>query len=297
MPGRACVLAMLATIGCNARHAAETAYPDVGPIQSFEGESVAGGWGYGPVSDGPASNNQAMEFYTTVSVRYPLEVIREASGIIVRARGDDCQGPPTMEVLVDGRQVLKVDVKSPRWTDYAATVPLKLGMHTFTVSFLNDRYEPPSCDRNLFLDKITLVNARPPNNGDLQAEALLSPSGSMLMADPRASHGYALGMMSSGTAIGQTNLQVAADEVVVRARGDDCRGPPMMVVSIDGVESLSTPVASSSWQEYRTPADLGAGMHTVSVEFSNDHYEPPACDRNLYIDTVRFLPRGEPARP
>jgi hypothetical protein len=295
MSGKPLVLALLAAAAC--RQGTSAPYPDVGPIQSFEGESVPGGFGYGVVGDSTASNNQAMEFYSTVTVTYPLEVIREASGIVVRAKGDDCHGPPKLIVGVDGRQVLETEVKSRRWTDYPATVPLKLGMHTFTFTFPNDEYEPPSCDRNLYVDKVTLVNARPPNTGDLDAEALLSPSGSAILADPLASHGHALGLLSSGAALGQTTLAQPAGEVIVRARGDDCKGPPLLVLSIDGEERLSTPVASSSWHEYPVQVDLPAGMHNVSLEFPNDHYEPPSCDRNLYIDTVRFLPRTATAAP
>jgi hypothetical protein len=300
MRNTACRLTLLATVvlgtGCGARHGAKD-YPDVGPIQSFEGESVPGGWGFGAQGDNSASNNQSMEFYSTVSVKYPLEVIRAASGIVVRAKGDDCQGPPTMEVDVDGRQVLKTDVKSKRWADYPATVPLSLGMHTFTVSFLNDRYEPPSCDRNLYLDKITLVNAHPPDNGELESVALLSPPASMLVGDPLAKHGHALGMMSGGTALGQTNVLVPTGEIVVRARGEDCKGPPLLVLSVDGVERLSIQVTSNDWKEYRAPVDLAPGVHNVSVEFPNDYYEPPSCDRNLYLDTIRFLPKAAPAAP
>jgi hypothetical protein len=266
------------------------AYPDVGPIQSFEGESVSGAWGYGPVGDMSATNNQAMELYSTVSVNYPLEVIREASGIIVRARGDDCQGPPTMQVLVDGQTVLTTDVKSHTWADYPATVPLKVGMHQFVIRFLNDRYEPPSCDRNLYIDKVTLLNARADGPSDLAAEDFLSPGGSQLEQDPLATHRRALALMMSGTAVAQPNLKVPAEEVVIRVRGDDCKGAPLLVLSIDGIERLSTPVTSQSWQEYRVKVDLSPGLHSVSVEFPNDHYEPPSCDRNLYLDSVRFVP-------
>jgi hypothetical protein len=264
----------------------------VGPIQSFEGESVPGAWGYGPMGDMSATNNQAMEFYSTVSVNYPLEVIREASGIVVRAKGDDCQGPPTMQVVVDGQTVLTTDVKTHTWSDYPAAVPLKVGMHLFVIRFLNDHYEPPSCDRNLYVDKVTLVNARPEGTSDLDAEDFLSPGGSMMVQDPLATHRRALALMMSGTAVGQPTLKAPAGEVVVRVRGDECQGAPLLVLSIDGVERLSTPVTSKTWQEYRANVDLAPGLHSVSVEFPNDHYEPPACDRNLYLDSVRFLPAG-----
>src|SRR5664280_1638814 len=83
-----------------------------------------------------------------------------ATGLTVRARGDQCLGAPQMAVTVDGRQVLSAAVPNTAWANFTAPVALAAGAHQFAVSFLNDALTS-SCDRNLFLDQLTFNTTTP----------------------------------------------------------------------------------------------------------------------------------------
>jgi endoglucanase len=79
--------------------------------------------------------------------------------IVVRARGDLCEGAPRMVVEVDGLELSHV-VFTTYWTNYSADITLPAGQHTVRISFAND-HATTSCDRNLRVDKVTLVATNP----------------------------------------------------------------------------------------------------------------------------------------
>ena len=261
---------------------------DVGPIQSFEGERIQNAPGLGAVTDASASDTHALMFYSSVTASAPIELLTEISGVVVRARGEECQGWPEMEVTLDGVQRLLTQVKSRSFVDYAIVAHLMPGMHQVDLRFTNDFYQPP-CDRNLVVDKVTFVNARSVNKGDLRGTQLLLPAGIKVVDDPLAQGGKAVAFMSEATAIGQTELAAAAAGFSVRARGDQCQGGPELRVSVDGVERAAVIVSATAWTDYPVAVPLEPGIHSVAVGFDNDRYDGPGCDRNLYLDTVRVL--------
>jgi hypothetical protein len=57
-----------------------------------------------------------------------------------------------------------------------------------------------------------------------------------------------------------------------------------MVVSIDGVQVMSTYVSATQWSAYTATTSVAAGSHTVKVTFDNDYYG--SCDRNLRADAL-----------
>ena len=80
---------------------------------------------------------------------------------------------------------------------------------------------------------------------------------------------------------------------------------PHMIVSIDGLEVLSTSVQESGYTD--APVDVSPGSHTVSVRFDNDYYEPTdafasdppkalTCDRNLIVDSFGLF-QGDTSQP
>jgi polysaccharide lyase-like protein/predicted xylan-binding protein with Ca-dependent carbohydrate-binding module len=89
--------------------------------------------------------------------------------VVLRARGDQCEGAPQATLLIDGRQVMSATVTSTVWEDYVARASLPAGEHTVEVRFTNDWNVDPSCDRNLVVDKVSLI----PESG----------SGALLFAD------------------------------------------------------------------------------------------------------------------
>ena len=80
---------------------------------------------------------------------------------------------------------------------------------------------------------------------------------------------------------------------------------PHMIVSIDGLEVLSTSVQESGYTD--APVDVAPGTHTVSVRFDNDYFEPTdafasdppkplTCDRNLIVDSFGLF-QGDTSQP
>lgn len=70
----------------------------------------------------------------------------------------------------------------------------------------------------------------------------------------------------------------------VRARGEICRGAPVMAVKRAGV-TLATLTLASGWNTYSVGLGAQTGSSPVTLEFTND-YRWWFCDRNLYIASV-----------
>jgi Ca-dependent carbohydrate-binding module xylan-binding len=284
---RASLIALAALASCRQ---GVPASDRVQPIQSFKVDALALPGGCGGVTDALATDRRAIEFWSSGVARGPMELLAPVRGLSVTARGDQCQGAPQLVVRVDGVQVLSADVPHPSWSDFRAPVALDSGRHLFEVSFPNDLWIPPDCDRNLYVDRITFLPARPPGDGGIEGEQLDLAARAFLVADPAASGGRALAMDAVATAAGQVSLSVPATHLVVRARGDQCHGPPTLVVKVDQVQRLAVDVVATAWADYAAPVQLPAGLHEVEVGFPNDFYLSAACDRNLYVDRVSFLP-------
>jgi hypothetical protein len=85
--------------------------------------------------------------------------IEKGNWIKVQARGSDCQGWPHMVVKLDSTVVLEVDVMSTSWTEYSTLLNLPAGTgtdHDLNISFSNDNYLGPLCDRNLEVDVVKI---------------------------------------------------------------------------------------------------------------------------------------------
>ena len=112
-----------------------------------------------------------------------------------------------------------------------------------------------------------------------------SMSGGTIFSDAKASGGKAA-LLRPTLTISATVNTIAAAQMVVVARGDQCAGAPTMRVSVDGAEVFTRDVANTSWNNYTVPTAILAGSHTISVSFLND-YQSSSCDRNLRVDYVR----------
>lgn len=130
-------------------------------------------------------------------------------------------------------------------------------------------------------------------NATLEAEALSLASGSGgSFADAAASGGKGLLIWSNATASGLLTTPKSV-RVVVRARGDQCKGAPKMRVKVDGRSVISASVAATSWTDYAADQSLAAGTHSISIAFTND-YRRRSCDRNLRADVLTFVAAAEP---
>lgn len=70
----------------------------------------------------------------------------------VAAIGDYCGGWPILRVEVDGKTWWKTRiVDAKRYGSYATGRALPAGSHNVSISMVNDRYSPASCDRNAYV--------------------------------------------------------------------------------------------------------------------------------------------------
>ncbi|MFD9827901.1 carbohydrate-binding domain-containing protein [Tsukamurella tyrosinosolvens] len=76
----------------------------------------------------------------------------------------------------------------------------------------------------------------------------------------------------------------AGGKLEIRARGEICRGAPVMAVKRGGA-TLATVTLGSGWSTYSVGLGAQAGSSPVTLEFTND-YRWWFCDRNLYIASV-----------
>jgi hypothetical protein len=109
------------------------------------------------VAESAASGGKAFKFLRSGVANKHVTTSAAASRVVLRARGSHCAGAPVATVTIDGTQRLRSAVASTTYSEYAADVALSRGTHTITVAFAND-YRSISCDRNLYADKITLLD-------------------------------------------------------------------------------------------------------------------------------------------
>ena len=124
----------------------------------------------------------------------------------------------------------------------------------------------------------------------LEAEALtVTPvkAGSRY-SDTTASAGRALLLSTNGTAAITQTLPAFAG-LVIRARGDQYNGAPIMTVSIDGTVVATTSVSATTWTDYPVLVSGAAGSHTISIAFTNDLRRSASRDRNLRIDKITVV--------
>ncbi|TGD88344.1 hypothetical protein BayCH28_11370 [Mycolicibacterium sp. CH28] len=107
-------------------------------------------------SDAAASGRKALLLSTNSTASKTLS-LASATSLVIRARGDQYNGAPTMTVSIDGNVVATTSVSSTTWADYTVPVSVGAGTHTISIAFTNDLRQSAAKDRNLRIDKITIV--------------------------------------------------------------------------------------------------------------------------------------------
>jgi hypothetical protein len=122
----------------------------------------------------------------------------------------------------------------------------------------------------------------------LQAEDMEHDSTADLVIDSQAGGGKAMRLHANGSL--NKALTDKADQITVRAKGDQCGGAPTMVLKIDGTEFKRFDVTSTDWADYTTTAYFNGANHQYSIEYINDFrvLSGLICDRNLYVDYTKF---------
>src|SRR3954451_11953525 len=110
--------------------------------------------------DPTAANHRALLFTRRASVRIRKTIVR-AGALVIRARGDQCQGAPAMAVSVDGHRVGRIAVSATGWTDYRVTAQVTRRRHKVAIGFVNDRLVRGVCDRNLWVDSVSFTTVAP----------------------------------------------------------------------------------------------------------------------------------------
>ncbi|GAS86912.1 carbohydrate-binding domain-containing protein [Mycolicibacterium brisbanense] len=128
----------------------------------------------------------------------------------------------------------------------------------------------------------------------VEAESMtVTPSSAgWIVRDRSASGGAALVLRGASTARWAASLP-ASIKVTVRAEGQQCRGAPVMTVTVDGANVGSGTVGTTSWSDYSASATIPAGSHTIGVSFTNP-YARGNCTRLLLVDTVTVVPDAAP---
>lgn len=107
---------------------------------------------------GTPSGGQALAIGTIGSARKTISIAVPATRLVMRARGTQCQGAPRASVAVDATTIGTFDLSSTSFSDFSMTSAAAAGSHAVTVTFSNDRTKGASCDRTVYLDKVTFVD-------------------------------------------------------------------------------------------------------------------------------------------
>lgn len=121
--------------------------------------SLATGSG-GAFADGAASVGSALLIHSNATAGKAVTA-PNAGRLVVRARGDQCDGAPRMVVRVGATRVLSRLVAARTWADHAVSIAPASGARTVRISFTNDR-RTDRCDRNLRVDRVTFGVAPAP---------------------------------------------------------------------------------------------------------------------------------------
>jgi hypothetical protein len=110
------------------------------------------------VRDSSASGGVALTL-TASSTASTTVALPASASVVVRAKGQQCNGAPTMNLTVDGKAVSTTSVSSSSWANYTTPTSIAAGSHTVGIGFSNPlRF---FCTRSLSLDKVTIVASAP----------------------------------------------------------------------------------------------------------------------------------------
>jgi predicted xylan-binding protein with Ca-dependent carbohydrate-binding module/parallel beta helix pectate lyase-like protein len=133
------------------------------------------------VRDSSASGGSALTLTTKGTASKVLQLPASTS-VTVRAKGQQCNGAPSMTVAVDGVTIATTNVTSTAWTDYTTPKTLTAGSHTLAVTFTNPYWF--FCSRNLSLDKVTVVPAATTTTSTTTPTTTTSPTTSPTSTSP-----------------------------------------------------------------------------------------------------------------
>jgi Ca-dependent carbohydrate-binding module xylan-binding/Lysyl oxidase len=199
-----------------------------GGTSSFEAESMTWSGTYTSVfNDTAASGGKGVVALGADTLNKTATT--GAGKVTVRARGDQCQGAPTMTVKVDGATLISTTVPQTAWTDFTSAGSIAAGSHSFQIIFSGDLFQKGVCDRNLRVDKVSFGagSTTPPTNllPDLVQQPPLQISVTQSSASFRLGFNSAVENHGAGPLVvnghraSTATANMTADQVVNRSDG------------------------------------------------------------------------------
>lgn len=123
----------------------------------------------------------------------------------------------------------------------------------------------------------------------IEAESMsYSNGGGGTWADGSASGGTLLGLYGHNAFATNTVWLQASSRIVIRARGQQCLGAPVMRVSVDDVAVGDFTVSANSLTEYSVDLSIAEGSHSITIT-NGAAYKAFFCARMLVLDKVTVV--------
>ncbi len=137
-----------------------------------------------------------------------------------------------------------------------------VGISSLFVSFAAEQYNLVVQAEKLKYDKAVIVN----DNKNQVAELKWNTNGT-----------------------GSFTLKESVTKLDILAKASQCDGAPMLNILVDDKPVLNQAIASASYKVYSAKVSLDKGVHNLSVSFRNDLHKPGVCDRNISLDSFKFI--------
>jgi hypothetical protein len=163
---------------------------------SFEGETMTHMPGSGQVQpDDAASGRKTYQNYSNAETYQDVTLTAGSAAVFAVVRADQCPKGPDgaaladvtqMEIRVDSTTVFQGDVPNLTYAEVGGPASIGAGAHRVTVHMTNDS-QGIGCDRNLYIDKVTLYAepfaANSWRNAPLAASVPLRPDSAALVTE------------------------------------------------------------------------------------------------------------------
>jgi predicted deacylase len=227
------------------------------------------------MTDTAASGGKALKIWSNGAGSRSISPSADSAKLVVRARGQQCSGAPTMVVSVDGVSRLSTSVASTGYADYSAALTLPQGAHTLKVAFTND-YRSASCDRNLIVDAVTLQAATP-------APAPTAPVSLKTGFEKRAGSGWTT--LSEEQSY-LRDLDAASARVSVAEIGRSVQGRPIQLVTVGAPRTKAEIAAGSSVLFVCTQHGNEPAGREACLQGARDHASATDASTLLIVPTA-----------
>ncbi|HEX8646026.1 MAG TPA: carbohydrate-binding domain-containing protein [Thermoleophilaceae bacterium] len=172
-----------------------TAAPAWGADATFEGESMTlapGASGldtFDAAADLPSRRTLAL--WNNGAATKPVSVPQSTTHLLVRVRGEDCQGAPNVLIKIDGAERYSGPVSTSGYRGVGFRLSIPAGSHTVSINMTNDHSlfvgAQKICDRNVYVDHVRVVGqpfaSTGWRNAPLSDDAPLAPNSAALAGD------------------------------------------------------------------------------------------------------------------